>query len=300
MRRMSKVDIHADDYGLTMQTSRDILRCVNAGKLDSISVVPNMEAYDSTLVMWQEKLEKEISPKISVHLNFMEGHCCCTDRKLSLLTDEKGYFKISWIDLVKYNYDPVHYQEAKAQLKAEIRSQLWKVIKDYQLLEKGGLRVDSHQHTHMIPIVMRALLEVIREEKIPTEYIRISREAVAPYIQKISFYPTYRPVNLVKVAILNFFSVEDEKRIKKEDLSGMLLCGVFLSGSMDEKRVKELLPQLKKAAEKRGVTLELLFHPGSARKEETEREEFGSADANKFYLSDNRRVEYRAVMSLEK
>lgn len=297
---MSKVDVHADDYGLTMQTSLDILQCVNAGKLDSISVVPNMEAYDSTLVMWQEKLKKEISPKISVHLNFMEGHCCCRDRELGLLTDEKGYFKISWIDLVRYNYDPFHYKEAKAQLKAEIRSQLWKVIKDYQLLEKGGLRVDSHQHTHMIPIVMRALLEVIQEDKITTEYIRISKETVAPYLKKVSFYKTYRPVNLVKVGILSFFSLEDEKRVKKQGLSGMLLCGVFLSGSMDEKRVKGLLPQLKKAAEKRGVTLELLFHPGSALKEETVREEFVSADANKFYLSDNRKVEYRAVMSLEK
>ena len=36
---MSKVDIHADDYCLSPHMSDDILDCIRAGKLDSISAV---------------------------------------------------------------------------------------------------------------------------------------------------------------------------------------------------------------------------------------------------------------------
>ena len=296
---MSKIDVHADDYGLTMNTSKAILEGVNEGKLDSISVIPNMESYSSALQLWKENRKKEMHPNISVHLNFMEGLCLAEKEKVNLLVDKNGYFKLSWIDLVKYNYNPLKYNEVKKQLKVEIKEQLWKVIKDYGLMEVGGLRVDSHQHTHMIPIVMKALLEVLEEENMKTEYIRISKEAIWPYMKQIKFYPTYRVINLVKVAILNFFSFKNEKLLKQRKISSMILSGVFMSGHMDYERVMAILPDLKKSTMKKGLVLEVLFHPGRALKEEVGKE-FVSKNATEFYLSANREIEYQAMMKLEK
>lgn len=296
---MNKLDIHADDYGLTMNTSKDILSGVNAGKLDSISIVPNMSSFDDTLILWKNELKKDRQPQISVHLNLMEGHCCADKEEVGLLVDERGYFKISWIDLVKYNYNSGKFKEVKRQLKAEIRKQLWKVIDAYGLLDGKKLRVDSHQHTHMIPIVMKAVLEVIEEDNIPTEYIRISKEDVIPYLKKINYYPSYSLVNLVKVVILNFFSIEDEKLLKQKKLPSMILSGVFMSGKMDIERVEGILPDLKRRTEKKNTTLEVLFHPGVALPDEVG-EEFVSEDAKAFYFSPNRRVEYQAMMSLQK
>ena len=296
---MKKIDIHADDYGLTLNTSKDILDGVNAGKLDSISVVPNMSSYEEALVVWKNELKRGLEPLVSVHLNFMEGHCCAPVQEVNLLVDKNGYIKLSWIDLVKYNYSFSKYKGVKEQLKIEIRKQLWKVIDDYRLLDGKKLRVDSHQHTHMIPIVMKALLEVIEEDKIPTEYIRVSKEVVLPYLKKLRYYSTYRIINLIKVMILNFFSWEDEKLLKRRGMPSMILSGVFLSGRMDRERVESLLPDLKKMAEQKNMTLEVLFHPGSALKEEVG-EEFVSEDANEFYLSSNRKIEYDAMMNLQK
>ena len=295
----NKVDIHADDYGLTMNTSKEILTAVNAKKLDSISVVPNMLNYDAALVLWNAERKEGVEPDISVHLNFMEGHCCASKQEVGSLVDDIGYFRISWIDLVKYNYNIFKYTKIKAELKTEIRKQLWKVIDDYQLLNGKKLRVDSHQHTHMIPIVMKALLEVIEEDKIPTEYIRISRERVLPYLKLVKYYPTYRFVNLVKVAILNFFAVEDEKMLKQKQISFAIFCGVFLSGRMDIERVGSVLPDLKKKAEQNKKALEVIFHPGTALQKEVG-EEFVSKDAVAFYLSENRKTEYHTVMNLQK
>lgn len=294
---MENIDIHADDYGLTMNASKDILEGINAGKLNSTSILPNMSCYDEALRWWKQELKRGMTPKVSVHLNFMEGHCCAPKQDVCLLVDEKGYFKLSWVDLVTYNYNCFKYQEVKRQLKTEIREQLWKVIQDYKLLEGKKLRVDSHQHTHMIPIVMEALLEVIREDRIPTEYIRVSKEAVLPYIKNFGLYPTYRIVNLVKVAILNFFSMKDEKMLKKHRLPSMILCGVLFSGRMDLKRVKKILPELKKTAERKQVILEVVLHPGRALQKELG-EEFVSEEAKAFYLSCDRKIEHQTMMRI--
>lgn len=295
---MLNIDVHADDYGLTMNTSKGIMEGINAGKLNSISVMPNTTCFEETKKYFYENIEKTKMPAISVHLNFMEGYCVADKSELGYLVNEEGLFHISWGTLVKYNYNPKVRNKVKEQLKTEIRAQLYRVMKGYQLLEEGKkLRVDSHQHTHMIPIVMESLLEVISEDKLPTEYIRISKEPWMVYLKKVHFIPTYRIINMIKVMILNWYSIKDEKLLKEAGIPTMLLSGVFLSGKMDIVRVRALMPDLKKYAEKKNFSLEVLFHPGSALKEEVGKE-FNHPDANEFYLSENRRVEYEAMMGL--
>ena len=295
---MKQIDVHADDYGLTLNTSRDIMAGINAGKLNSISIMPNTTCFEETKEYFEKNMDKSKSPKLSVHLNFMEGYCVADKSKLGFLVNEEGLFDISWGTLVKYNYNFAVRNKVKNQLKIEIKAQLERVIAAYHLLEKGRkLRVDSHQHTHMIPMVMEALLEVIREEGYPTEYIRISKEPWPVYLKKVHFISSYRIINMIKVIILNWYSVKDEKLLADMGISTMLLSGVFLSGKMDIVRVRALLPELKEYADEKKVQLELLFHPGTALKEEIGKE-FNHPGANEFYLSGNRQVEYDAMMGL--
>lgn len=294
---MNKVDVHADDYGLTMNTSIEILKGVNAAKLNSISVVPNMSCFEEARDYFFKNLSINGKPAISVHLNFMEGYCCSEKEKLDYLVDHEGLFKISWGDLVKYNYHPGKRAIVKEQLKREIKAQVYRVIEGYDLLNGRKLRVDSHQHTHMISVVMEALIEVLKENAIPTEYIRISKEPWSVYLKKPRLWMTYRIINIIKVMVLNWYSIKDEKMLRKLGISSMLLSGVFLSGKMDHARVSELLPDLRKAADRKKVPLEVLFHPGTALVQEVGRE-FNHPDANKFYLSPNRKIEFDAMMQL--
>lgn len=292
------MDIHADDYGLTMQTSIDIMEGVKAKKLNSISIMPNTTCFDTAREYFFKNINREHMPLCSVHLNFMEGYCAAEKEKLNYLVDKEGLFTISWGKLIKYNYFPFVRNKVKKQLKTEIKAQIDKTTQAYGLLEDGKkLRVDSHQHTHMIPLVMEALLEVIEEERYPIEYIRISKEPWIVYIKQLKLIPTYRVINLIKVMVLNWYSHKDEKLLRKQSLSSMLLSGVFLSGKMDAKRMKILLPHLEKYAQKKKLPLEVLFHPGSALKEEIGKE-FNHPDANEFYLSPNRKIEYKAMMEL--
>ena len=43
------VDIHADDYGYSLNTSKDILDCIKADNLDSFSIICNMPAFEESM-----------------------------------------------------------------------------------------------------------------------------------------------------------------------------------------------------------------------------------------------------------
>ncbi len=297
------IDIHADDFAISAQASNDILACIKAGKLNSISVLTNMSCFTEYAEIYNsEKMNWIRQPHLSVHLNFVEGRCIADCNEVRHLVNDKGYFKISWGTLFLWNYSPWINHIIKAELKAEIKAQTER-FREYFGKEYGSnrpLRFDGHQHTQMIPVVYHALMEVIKEEGYLVEYIRVTKEPICPFIKKISLWKTYSPINLVKNLLLNYFSIGMERKLKKQniDLDPMYLWGVIFSGHMDKKRVSRLLPLMKMQALKKEKILEMLFHPGTTVRTEIE-EEFSNKGNIGFYLSDGRRTEYEALMSLE-
>ena len=298
MGNVEHIDIHADDYALTPSASDDILACIRKGKLDSISVLTNMSCYDADAKKYLEECKQwEKQPLLSVHLNFMEGHCQAEPGEVSHLVDEGGYFKIGWKHLILWNYCPWKYGKIKKELKTEIKAQTKRFIQYFG--KDKPLRFDGHQHTQMIPIVYNALLEAIHEEGYRTEYIRVTKEPILPFVREVSLWKSYSPVNWIKNFLLNFFALAMEKKVSKEATGQkkMFLWGVVFSGHMDEKRVEKLLPSMKKRAEKKGRILEILFHPGYTPREQMG-EEFINESANEFYDSEGRHEEYEALMKL--
>lgn len=299
---MSILDIHADDYCISAHASEDILACLWAGKLDSISVLMNMSCFEA----YAEKFRKEKAlwpkqPKLSVHLNFMEGHCLADPRKVPHLVDSNGYFAISWGTLFLWNYSPKKFMVIKKELKEEIKAQTERFREFFG--KDCVLRFDGHQHTQMLPICYWALLEVIVEQRYPTEYIRITKEPVLAYLKAGSLWKTYSPVNWIKNMLLNWYAPGMERTIQKnkpswqKDNPPMYLWGVVMSGRMDERRVASLFPAMEAEAVKKGRILEILFHPGTVLEEEMS-EEFCNEGANQFHLSEGRQLDFKTVMSL--
>lgn len=73
----------------------------------------------------------------------------------------------------------------KKELKEEIKAQTERFIEYFG--DDKPLRFDGHQHTQMLPICYWALLEVIVEQHYPTEYIRITKEPIIPYLQSFPY-----------------------------------------------------------------------------------------------------------------
>ena len=160
--------------------------------------------------------------------------------------------------------------------------------------KQKGLRIDSHQHAHMIPVVWEALTEVLAGEDYQVEYIRNSKEMMAAFAGQVSLWKTYRPINFVKNRLLAFYSHKVDRYCKKHGLDRMYLWGLVMSGHMDYDRIVTLYPKIAHKAQKDGRVLEILFHPGRMLPEEVT-EEIGREAAEDFYLRPDRHVEMEAV-----
>ncbi len=288
------VDIHADDYALTPHSDADILELCRLGKLDSLSILPNMDCFEQAAAALQEKESSfPVRLKFSIHLNFMEGKCCAERSLVPHLVDADGYFTASWGRLFFWNYNPVLRKTIRKELKAEIIAQTERLMQS-GLFGTSPLRFDSHQHPHMIPLVFDALCDAIAEKGWNVEYIRNSEDPLRFYMGKLRLYPSYSPVNAVKCCILNFYAGAVRRKLKKLGLPASLLCGVFFSSEMDGKRLSCILPAFKRKAEKTGRPLEILFHPGTALAGELGRE-FTKPGFNEFHLGSGRHIEYTTV-----
>ncbi len=271
--------ICADDYGLDDISSMHIQECIQKGALNKISVFPNFMPVDF------DKIPNRENIRIALHLNLVEGRCLEDASEIPLIADKNGIFKHTFLGLLAFSI--FHKKEFEKEIYKEIKAQVlyWKnsIYKDTPFC------VDSHQHTHMIPAVFKALVKVLEDEKIQLEYIRIPKEPVWAYIRTPSLYFTYSPVNIIKQWLLNFLCVIN----RKHKMPTSYFLGILFSGKMDEKRVSKVLPKYIKMAEKHQSDIEVLFHPGFLDEDKLKNIVF-----KEFYLSENRKTEFDSVMKL--
>lgn len=152
----------------------------------------------------------------------MEGRCCADKTSLPDLVDSDGFFTVSWGKFFLWNYIPSIRKKIKQQLKIEILAQITKCI-ECGLFCKASLRIDSHQHTHMIPVVFEALKEAVVElenNNCKIEYIRNTQDPVRFYCFvfskcfRIFLMRTYRRRNPSYIFIWNKLLRENVFRIR--------------------------------------------------------------------------------------
>ena len=277
---------HADDFAVSTHVSEVIASCVEEGCLQSISVMPNMKCFKKCVTILNDIKD---SVKVSIHLNIMEGYCVAAKEQIPLLTDGNGIFTISWGKLLVYSLTKP--QQLKEQLKIEFKAQINRVREimppDYKI------RIDSHQHTHMIPLVFKSIMELIQEEKYKAEYIRVAKEQLWPFIKHGELWKTYSVANIIKNLLLNIMAVYDIHLMKlKKEISTAEFMGLVFSGCMDAERVGKVLPDI--LARSRKKSIEVLFHPGRMLGSEMN-PEYNKKGFNSFHLDKGRMIEEKAV-----
>ena len=275
----------ADDYGLDAISSMHIQQCIEKGGLNKVSVFPNFDLVDL------DKILNNNNIRVSLHLNLVEGKCMADADEIDLIADKSGDFKHTFGGLFKLNLS--HGKKLEAQVYKEIKAQIlfWKNI----LPKDTPFCIDSHQHTHMIPAVFKALVKVLSDEKISLEYMRIPVEPLLPYIKTPSLYFTYSGINIIKQWLLKFLWLINKNQARKHIIPTSYFLGILFSGKMDEKRVNKILPKYIKIAQKDGRDIEVLFHPGYMDKDEFKDQNIAFRD---FYLSKNRKTEFDSVVKI--
>ena len=276
----------ADDYGISKISNTRIEECLTNGVLNKISVLPNSDALDFKRRLLGENV------KLSLHLNLIEGYPLSKKEDVSLLISDKGIFNYSFIGLFFLSIFG-NRSLLKKQLYNEIKMQIdfWKK----EMGEETPILVDSHQHTHMIPLVFKTLMRVIKEENVEVEYIRIPAEPILPYIKSPSLYFKFRPIGLIKQWLLKFLKFVNRKELKKANIKSALFMGIMFSGQLTEDKINKLLPYYKKQNE----NIEIAFHPGYLESRESLIDGFRQ-NFKKFYYSKWRRIEYDTLLKFMK
>ena len=275
----------ADDYGISKSSNNRIEECLKNGALNKISVLPNGDIDD---------FKKRLSindVKLSLHLNLIEGYPLSKREDVSLLVSKRGNFRYSFIGLF-FLCVFGNRKKLKKQLYTEIKTQIDFWINHFPL--DTPISIDSHQHTHMIPLVFKTLMKVIKDDSVKVEYLRIPAEPLIPYIKCLGLYLSISPVGIIKQWLLKFLNLFNKKELKKANINTASFMGILFSGKLSDDKVKKMLPQY----EKTGKNIEIAFHPGYLENDEPLIDGCKSG-FKKFYYSKWRKKEYEALLKLK-
>ncbi len=281
--------INADDYGITLSQAEHILDCRREGRLTGVSAMPNSPALERAMGL----LADDGALTVAVHLNATEGLCLSPPEEVPLLAGPDGRFRQSFFRLFALSLGPKR-RALQEQLAREFARQIRRTL---PLLGDRPLRLDGHQHIQMIPVVLEAIRDAVRENGWTVTYIRWAREPLLPYLRRPSVWRYSRPVNVVKNLTLNALALRSGRVMDEMGLKRNMVMGLVLSGNMAYEPVHRLLPDMERAAAKKGCTLELVMHPGWGVGPDEELDVPGGR-FEAFYLSPGRRAEYDCLRRL--
>lgn len=241
-----KFILNADDFGMSNAFNRAVLEGYECGILKSTSLTANGEAFDEAV--------NQIIPAcpelgVGVHLNIIEGKSLCFN--LDKITDKDGIFNLSWGELLfkSMNSKDKVFME---QIEKELRAQIEKVKSKVNITH-----IDSHVHTHAIPKIFELVCSLAKEYGIK----QVRTQFEMPYIIPDVFrHLTLKyPVNLIKVALLDFLTIKNRNIIKKYGLNtNDYLVGVAYTSMMTSLTVSYGVLAVKN---RDNIVVEALIHP---------------------------------------
>ena len=246
---MTNIIIHCDDFGRSPLMSKNILKCIKEGNVNQVSVM--VDFVDDKI--HQELIATDIETRL--HLNLTENKNFIFDGKSK---------KLSFLNLIflkknrKYIYEEIDKQ-----------------IIEYSRLygKKKSIRIDGHQHVHMIPWIYNYL---INHKKFEIEEIRYPVESFNlvkfKYLINLKFLR-----NLLAWSLLCILSIFNKKK------SNIVFYGMLYSGIYNKEIFLYHTKKLKSNKNK-----EVLIHAGYT--DNSEFDLFSKKDF-KFYSSQKRRIE---------
>ncbi|MBR5420654.1 MAG: ChbG/HpnK family deacetylase [Lachnospiraceae bacterium] len=293
---MFTIDFHADDYAASRENSLRLIELVQTGRIDSMSVLCNIGCFHECMELLKEHWDGfPKKPLLSVHLNLIDGYWLSSrgGKKIIHNSWERIFLHAAFGGPGKKQMEKSFTDEIAAQIAAFLKETAG--LKD-DAGEPLKLRIDSHVHTHMIPMVFDCLLDAIEQHGLTerVQFIRCSTEPLFMFLTTPGIAGTIAPVNLLKNVMLHVLSHPLRKRLGRMNIHTNRLFGIAMTGNMDEKRVSLLMDKMVNYAKKKDCRLEILSHPG--RVIEEPRPEYGPADLHAFYAPE-RDVEYAMLLS---
>ena len=233
VKKKKKLIFTADDFGYDRYFNDAVIRAYTAGMLNSAALLTNFDGFNEAIEFYSQMKECQLG----VHLNIIEGK--------SLTTKET--FNDGFIGILNKSTDKNYLNFVEK----EFRAQIEKVLEYYP-----AHHLNSHVHVHAIPGIFNLTCKLAKEYKIKYVRTQFERPYFVPDINK--YIGLAYPINMVKVIILNSFTLLNKLILKNYNLStNDYLVGVNYTGKMDVNTVKYGLNAIKNRAN----VAEILVHP---------------------------------------
>ena len=259
-----KIYFHADDFGRSKIISKNIYKCIKLKIINSISVMVGFNEY------YFEYIKKSRLINIKLHLNLTENY------PSSSLSYNYSFFKLLFL---RYSFK---FSFHKEEVKKEIEKQIIYFKKKFNIT---SIKIDSHEHVHVIPWINDIILDLKEKHKI----IEL-REPIEKYyfINLKDFINTGYLSNIMKFLIIIFLSKFHRK--KKGNLIKSNFTGLLYTGFQNFVSIKKGISLNKNNSK----TLEVLIHPGYTNNNEVN---FFKKKYFTYYSSDQRIKEYKIASS---
>lgn len=233
--------INADDFGMSESINLAVLDAYKNGILTSASLLANGPAFEHSISLLKEMQ----GIGLAVHLNIIEFSTLQKNIKQdSLLYDRNGRYNNGFVKLLlkSFNHDILK------EVEEDFRLQIEKVLA-YTPVD----HIDSHVHVHAIPNIFKIVCRLAKEYGIKNIRTQFEYPYFVPDIKK--YLSLKYPVNLIKVMILNTFTLINRQVIDKDYFStNENIIGVNYTGCMDTATISAALKNVREKTE-------LLVHP---------------------------------------
>ncbi len=229
---ISKINpkLHADDLGLSKATNQSIIFLAKSQIIDSTSVLINGNSLKEAIY----ELKECENFTLFLHLCLTEGAPITPLPEIRNLVSSKGLLNMSFFNLLFISLLPKNnriYLRVKKQLITEIRNQI-SLYKE--LTQLKHIKIDGHQHIHLIPIILDIILEISREEEI--KWVRTTSEPIPTGLPFIALVSTLRTGGFIKWVILQILSKLAKKKLQQANLqTNSSFSGILFTGRMTEK-----------------------------------------------------------------
>ena len=207
--------LHADDLGLAEGVDAAILDLAQSGRLQGASLLVNGPSAADAMKAWRELADP---PPLNLHLCLTEGHGLtkCPDLPT-------GFGTLLLASLLPWQ---------RRRIAPQLRTVLLQQIKRYrQLTGLRHIRLDGHQHIHLVPLVLDAVLDLAPFESIT--WVRTTRESLPEGLSLRLWWHSLQTGGLIKWLVLQLLSGLAIPRLRRAGLAtNRRFAGVLFSGSM--------------------------------------------------------------------
>ena len=213
--------LHADDLGLATGVDAAIVDLARCGRLQGASLLVNGPSATDAVDTWRGLADP---PPLTLHLCLTEGHGLrhCPDLP-------NGFGTLLMASILPWQ---------RQRLAPQLRTALLQQISRYrQLTGLRRIRLDGHQHIHLVPLVLDAVLDLARSESII--WVRTTREPLPQGLSLTLWWRSLQTGGLIKWFVLQLLSWLAIPRLRRAGIqTNSRFAGVLFSGSMYGKALR--------------------------------------------------------------